>query len=195
MTTRRTRGTDRLVSVVLGAALLAGGLLVWDWRTGVTGQLGGPLDLGGLDEAAASEWWPWAEAGVGLLLGVLGILWLLAHRPRLTRGTSRLSQSDPTGRLEVDRSSLASTLAERWGSLAPVTSPRGRVLPDAPDVVELSGHVEVEADADALVAATTQVEHEVAAAFPDGAVRVRFLLHGPARQPRTRRTTEIAVQE
>uniref|UniRef100_UPI001CA3ABB7 hypothetical protein n=1 Tax=Cellulomonas telluris TaxID=2306636 RepID=UPI001CA3ABB7 len=94
-----------------------------------------------------------------------------------------------------DRSSLASTLADRWGSLAPVTGPRGRVLPDAPEVVELSGHVEVEAEAAALVQAATDVEREVAAAFPDGAVRVRFLLHGPARQPRTRRTTEITVQE
>jgi hypothetical protein len=195
MTTRRTRGTDRLVTVLLGAALLAAGLLVWDWKLDVTGLLAGPLDLSGTDDVVTSAWWPWAAAAVGVLLGVLGLVWLLAHRPRLTRGTSRLAESDPTGRLEVDRSSLASTLAERWGSLAPVTSPRGRVLPDAPEVVELSAHVEVEADAESLVRAAADVEREVAAAFPGGAVRVRFLLHGPARQPRTRRTTEIAVQE
>lgn len=195
MTTRRTRGTDRLVSVVLGAALLAAALLVWDWKLGLTGLVDGPLELGGLDRAVDSAWWPWAWAATGLVLGLLGVVWLLAHRPRLTRGTSRLAQSDPSGRLEVDRSSLASTLAERWGALAPVTGPRGRVLPDAPEVVELSGHVEVEAEAAALVQAAVQVEREVAVAFPDGAVRVRFLLHGPARQPRTRRTTEIAVQE
>lgn len=195
MTTRRTRGTDRLVSVVLGAALLAAGLLVWDWKLGLTGLVDGPLELGGLDDVVTSTWWPWAWAATGIVLGLVGVLWLLAHRPRLTRGTSRLAASDPTGRLEVDRSSLASTLADRWGSLAPVTGPRGRVLPDAPEVVELSGHVEVEAEAAALVQAATDVEREVAAAFPDGAVRVRFLLHGPARQPRTRRTTEITVQE
>ena len=61
--------------------------------------------------------------------------------------------------------------------------------------VELSSHVDVEAEPEVLVEASRQVEREVAAAFPDGTVRVRFLLDGPARQPRTRRTTAIAVQE
>ena len=194
MTTRRTRGTDRLVTVVLGAALLAVGLLAWEWRLDLTGRLAPRLDLSGIDSVVDSAWWPWAWAAAGIALGLLGLVWLLAHRPRLTRGTTRLAESDPTGRLEVDRSSLASTLAERWGSLAPVTGARGRVLPDAPEVVELTAHVEVEAEADALVHAAAQVEREVAEAFPDNAVRVRFVLSGPARQPRTRRTTDIAVE-
>lgn len=194
MTTRRTRGTDRLVTVVLGAALLAVGLLAWEWRLDLTGRLAPRLDLSGIDSVVDSAWWPWAWAAAGIALGLLGLVWLLAHRPRLTRGTTRLAESDPTGRLEVDRSSLASTLAERWGSLAPVTGARGRVLPDAPEVVELTAHVEVEAEADALVQAAGQIEREVAEAFPDHAVRVRFVLSGPARQPRTRRTTDIAVE-
>lgn len=194
MTTRRTRGTDRLVTVVLGAVLLAVGLLAWEWRLDLTGRLAPSLDLSGIDSVVDSAWWPWAWAVAGIALGLLGLVWLLAHRPRLTRGTTRLAESDPSGRLEVDRSSLASTLAERWGSLAPVTGARGRVLPDAPEVVELTAHVEVEAEADALVQAAAQVEREVAEAFPDHAVRVRFVLSGPARQPRTRRTTEIAVE-
>jgi hypothetical protein len=194
MTTRRTRGTDRLVTVVLGAALLAVGLLAWEWRLDLTGRLAPSLDLSGIDSVVDSPWWPWAWAAAGVALGLLGLVWLLAHRPRLTRGTTRLAESDPSGRLEVDRSSLASTLAERWGSLAPVTGARGRVLPDAPEVVELTAHVEVEAEADALVHAAGQVEREVAEAFPDHAVRVRFVLQGPARQPRTRRTTDIAVE-
>lgn len=194
MTTRRTRGTDRLVTVVLGAVLLAVGLLAWEWRLDLTGRLAPSLDLSGIDPVVDSAWWPWAWAVAGIALGLLGLVWLLAHRPRLTRGTTRLAESDPSGRLEVDRSSLASTLAERWGSLAPVTGARGRVLPDAPEVVELTAHVEVEAEADALVQAAAQVEREVAEAFPDHAVRVRFVLSGPARQPRTRRTTEIAVE-
>lgn len=193
MTTRRTRGTDRFATVALGLVLVAVALLAWEWRLDLTGRLGGPLDTSGADVVLDSAWWPWAWAAAGVLLGVVGLTWLLAHRPRLTRGTSRLAASDPTGRLEVDRPSLASTLAERWGDLAPVTGARGRVLPDAPEVVELSGNVEVEADSEALVHAATQVEREVADAFPDGAVRVRFLVGGPARQPRTRRTTDISV--
>lgn len=194
MTTRRTRGTDRLVTVVLGIVLLAVGVLAWEWRLDLTGRLAPSLDLAGVDAIVDTAWWPWAWAAAGLALGLLGLVWLLAHRPHLTRGTTRLADSDPTGRLEVDRSSLASTLAERWGSVAPVTGAHGRVLPDAPEVVELTAHVEVEAEAEALVRAAAQVEREVAEAFPDHAVRVRFVLSGPARQPRTRRTTDIAVE-
>jgi hypothetical protein len=195
MTTRRTRGTDRFATVLLGLVLLALALLAWEWRLDLTGRLGGTLRTSDADPVLDSDWWPWAWAAVGIVLGLVGLAWLSSHRPRLTRGTSRLAGSDPSGRLEIDRSSLASTLAERWGDLAPVTGARGRVLPDAPEVVELSAHVEVEAEAEALVQAADQVEREVAEAFPDDAVRVRFLLQGPARQPRTRRTTEIAVQE
>lgn len=194
MTTRRTRGTDRVVTVVLGAALLALGLAAWEWRLDLTGRLEPSLDVSGVETVLDSAWWPWAWAAVGIVLGLVGLAWLLSHRPRLTRGTTRLAGSDPSGRLEIDRSSLASALAERWGDLAPVTGARGRVLPDAPEVVELSAHVEVEADADALVQASEQVEREVTEAFADHAVRVRFLLQGPARQPRTRRTTDIAVE-
>lgn len=196
MTTRRTRGADRTASVVVGAGLLALGAAAWDWRLGLTGLVPDTaLDASSLESVTGSAWWPWAFAGAGILLGVLGIVWLLAHVPRLTSSTSRLSTSAATGRLEVDHGSLGSTLADRWSSLAPVTGARARTMPEASDVIVLTGHVEVEADPADLVAGTAQVEREVAGAFPEGEVRVRFLLEGTVRQPRTRRSTTIAVDE
>ncbi|RYC12912.1 hypothetical protein [Nocardioides zhouii] len=195
MTTRRTRGTDRAATIILGLVLLALGAVVWEWRLDLTGLLDPDDEVAGVAAVVDSEWWPWAAAAVGLILGVLGLLWLLAHLPRPTRGSTRLSASDATGRVEADHASLARMLAERWGALAPVTGTRGRTSPDAPDLVVLSGHVELEADVAAILDATAQVEREVVEAFPDLDVRVRFLLEGPARQPRTRKSTEIAVQE
>ena len=62
-------------------------------------------------------------------------------------------------------------------------------------MVLLTGHVEPEADVADILDASAQVEREVVEAFPDLDVRMRFLLEGPSRQPRTRRTTEIAVEE
>ena len=195
MTTRRTRGTDRAVTVLLGLVLIALAALLWEWRLDLTGLLDPEGEITGVGPAVGSEWWPWVAAALGLVLGVLGLLWLLAHLPRPTRGTTRLSASDATGRLEADHASLATSLAERWSSLAPVTGTRGRTSPDAPDVVLLTGHVELEADPADILDAAAQVEREVVEAFPDLDVRVRFLLEGPSRQPRTRRTTEIAVEE
>lgn len=196
MTTRRTRGTDRTASVVVGAALLTLGAAAWDWRLGVTGLVpDAPLDMSGVESVVESSWWPWVFAGAGVVLGLLGVVWLLAHVPSLTKGSSRLSTSGATGRLEVDLASLGSTLADRWASLAPVTGVRARTMPEAPDVVVLTGHVELEADASDLVEGSAQLEREVAEAFPEGEVRLRLLLDGPARQPRTRRSTDIAVDE
>lgn len=195
MTTRRTRGTDRAATVLLGLVLIALAALLWEWRLDLTGLLDTEGEVAGVGSVVTSDWWPWVAAAVGLALGVLGLLWLLAHLPRPTRGTTRLSASDATGRLEADHASLAKALAERWASLAPVTGTRGRTSPDAPDVVLLTGHVELEADPADILDAAAQVEREVVEAFPDLDVRVRFLLEGPSRQPRTRRTTEIAVEE
>lgn len=193
MTTRRTRSLDRLATVVVGLALLAVGLLAWEWRLDLTGWFQQTLRTDGADGVLDSSWFPWIEAVVGVLLGLVGLTWLLAHLPRPTRGRSRIDGSDATGRLEVEVAPLARTLADRWSELAPVTGVRGRTAPDANDLVELVGHVDVEADADALLAGTEQLETEVEQAFPDGSVRVRFLLQGPGRQPRTRRTTDITV--
>ena len=75
-----------------------------------------------------------------------------------------------------------------------MTGTRGRTTPDAPDVLLLSGHVELEADTADILDAADRIEREVVEAFPDLDVRVRFLLDGPSRRPRTRKSTEIAVQ-
>lgn len=194
-TSRRTRGVDRLGAVLLGLALVLAAVAAWEWRLDLTGRLGGALDLSALQDATGTTWWPWAAAVAGVLLGLVGLRWLVAHLPRLTSVSARLAESDASGRLEVDLGSLARTLAGRWEALAPVSGVRGRTSADLPDVVVLTGHVDLEADATTLVDAAAQVEREVAEAFPGGEVRVRFLLEGPARQRRTRRSTDIAVEE
>ena len=194
MTTRRTRGTDRLATVLLGLVLIAVGLLSWEWRLDLTGLLT-PSARPGRGRLRRRQ----RLVAVGLPRraspsGLLGLLWLLAHLPRPTRGTTRLAAQrrdrPPRGGPRLARQALA----ERWASLAPVTGARGRTLPDAPDVVVLTGHVELEADAAALLDAAARSSARWREAFPDLDVRVRFLLEGPARQPRTRRTTEIAVE-
>ena len=61
MTTRRTRSLDRLATVVVGLALLAVGLLAWEWRLDLTGWFQQTLRTDGADGVLDSSWFPWID--------------------------------------------------------------------------------------------------------------------------------------
>ena len=77
--TRLATTVDRLAALVFGLILLAvgAGLLVWNthWIPG-TPQM---ITTRGLVTAAGTRWWPWAVAGVGILLVLIALRWLLIH--------------------------------------------------------------------------------------------------------------------
>jgi hypothetical protein len=177
--TRRLVGFDRLGTLVVGAALFALGLLVLDWRYRLVFTYRDALDTAAADRVLNEPWWPWAFAAGGLALGVLGLVWLMAH---LRRGPSvlRLRTSDDTGLIETDLRSVAAAAAERLGSLAPVGGVRGTTSVDRSLVViELRGSVDAVADATAVVDAVATCVTEVGSAFPHGEVICRVVLNGP----------------
>jgi hypothetical protein len=178
---RRTAVLDRVVLALVGLVLLAAGLLALDWRTGTVLDLPDRLDAGAVLDTVDSSWWPWASAGVGVVLGLLGLAWLLAHLPRRGPGRTRLAASDQSGTLEVDLRSVAGAVADRLEELGPVTGARGttdRVR--GTTVLEVRGRVEPDADTDALDQAVRTCAAEVEQAFA-GAVPLRVLLDAPRR--------------
>ncbi len=178
--TGRLLRIDRIATFVVGAALLTLGLLVVDWKFREVFTYHDVLGTGDAETILATAWWPWAFAAVGLVLGLLGLAWLLAHLRRAGPSTIRLRGGDHTGLLEADLRSVATATAHRLGTLAPVTAIRGTTrVYRSRVVIELRGHIDPAADAATVIDAAATCAAEVAAAFPNDEVTCRVVLNGP----------------
>ncbi len=192
-----TRGLlrlDRLTTLLVGVALVALGLLVVDWRYREVFTYPNSLDTTPAADVLDTAWWPWAFAAAGVVLGVLGLLWLLAHLRRKGPSTLRLRSSDSTGRVESDLRSVAAAAAQQLGSLSPVTGVRGTTrVYGSHTVVELRGHVAAGADAESLTEAAEVCAAHIAAAFPGDDITCRVVLDARQRS-RTGRSTRVRVR-
>ncbi|GAA4117051.1 hypothetical protein GCM10022215_17280 [Nocardioides fonticola] len=185
---------DRAAVLVAGLLLLALGLLGLDWRADTVLDLRPTLSTAAGQDAVATAWFPWVGAAVGLVLIVLGLLWLLAHVRRPGTGAIRLAASDHTGRLEVDARSLARAAAADLAARTPLEDVRGSVATHrGTTVVELRGRLAHDAGAaaatatDDLAAAAATAAAQLAAALPDEAVACRVVLDPPRRTKEPRR--------
>lgn len=193
---RRLIATDRVVVLLLGLGLVAGGLVGLDWGRGLVLDLQPAIRTGSAQDAVDAGWWPWASGVVGVLLAVLALLWLLAHARRPGPATVRLAASDSTGRVEVDVRSLAQVAADRLATLVPVQDPSGATrTARGTTVVELRGRIDPDVPVADLAAAAARCVQEIEAAFPDEAVACRVVLDAPRRGRSGRsRTDRIRVQ-
>jgi hypothetical protein len=194
MTPRLLR-IDRAVTFLAGLALTALGLLLIDWQYHwAFRDYPTTFSTDPADEVVTADWFPWALAVVGIILGLLGLLWLLAHLRRRGPSTLRLSASDETGRVQADLRSIADAAAVRLGNLAPVTGVKGTPLTvGSHPVIVLRGCVDPAAAPAAITDAADVCTQDVAAAFPDHEVTCRILLDAPQRS-RFRRDTRVRVR-
>lgn len=96
---------DRLATLLAGLALLAVGVgaVAWQRRVLVDGR---SLSFATATDATQSDWWPWASGGVGAVLVIVGIRWLLTHRP--ARKASRVTLKTPAASLPPSTADAAS---------------------------------------------------------------------------------------
>lgn len=192
---RRLAALDRTVVLLLAVALLAAGLLALEWRFRlVSSDYPDQIELGGAGALAEAPWWPWAVAAVGLLLGLLGLVWLVKHLDRPSVPEVGLPLSRPDGRLRVDLSSLGSALADQLGTLAPVDHVRARSIgtQDHP-VLQLRADLAPGARGRDVQDAAARCAADLRRALPDTDVQLQLLLDAPARRP-LRRTTAARVE-
>lgn len=193
--TRKLLGLDRLAVLLVGVALVVLGLLAIDWRQRyLLDSYADTLATGRTQDLLATSWWPWVFALVGILLGLIGLVWLLAHLRREGPTTVRMGASDATGRIEVDVRSVASAAATHLGTIAPVINPRGTTrVYGATTLVEVRGRVDPAADPGSLIEAAEACSAQVAAAFPDDRVECRVVLDAP-RSTRPGRADRVRVR-
>lgn len=192
--TRKFRALDRIACLLLGLALIAAALLVIDWKYEVVvDSYPDTPRLQTLTEWTATEWWPWAVGGAGLLLTLLGIWWLVSHLPRPGHAVMRLRDSDPTGRLEVDLTSVADALGRQYEETSPVNDVSTATESSGRDeLLVVRAYVDPRADGVSLSEAARSLAEEVQAAFPDGQVQARVLIHAPRTPSRFRRSQRTA---
>lgn len=193
--TRAPFKTDRLATIVLAVLLIVGGAVLIDWRYHlVLHHYPRAISLGSLPSWAASGWWPWVFALFTIVLGLIGLWWLLAHARRDTATSVKMAQSSSHGTVTLDTSSLADAIAaslERAGPFASVkataTQTRGRIT------VVLTAALDQFADGPSVTEAIVGLRRDLRSAFPDHGVSARVLLTG-ARSARRARPTESTVR-
>lgn len=187
--------TDRVLVGLAGLGLAAGGLVLVDWHPGRVLDLAPVLRTTSALDLLDRTWWPWAQAGAGVLLALLALWWLLAHLPR--RGPGRLDLPAPEGtdRVALATGPLGEVLAERvesTGALdhAHVDFRRHRGATTA----TVRARVQPDADLASVRAAVAEVATEVGAALPGPGLAVQFRVAAPRRAGTNRRSHRGTVR-
>ncbi|MEJ5914686.1 hypothetical protein [Pseudokineococcus sp. 1T1Z-3] len=189
MIKRSVLGLDRVAALVAGLLLLALGvaMVMWwgGWLVLVWPQAPDQLTLQTATDAFAASWWGWASLGAGVLLGLLGLWWLVAHRTHRSTGPVRLTGSDDSGTLLLDGSAAVSTAATVLGRARGVRGARGKLVRDRGELVaEVSAVVEPVADLAHVVEAAEAAMADLAVVLgrPDVLGRVRLDVAKDARR-------------
>lgn len=159
---RGTLAVDRLVALLLGLSLVAGGAALLLWGTEQVSMLDGAADVGPVREAADKTWWPWALGTAGAILTLLGLRWLFAHVPRRGIGPVRLKGTDRSGRLTAEAGPAASAAAEALEAEPGVRSASGAVLRDRGQVVaRITATIDPAADLTSVAAAADRISAQL----------------------------------
>ena len=175
--TRLATIVDRLAALVFGLILIAvgAGLLVWNthWIPG-TPQM---ITARGLVTAAGTRWWPWAVAGVGILLVLTALRWLLIHTPKTRVKALRISAGDG-GSVSADLGEVADAAARALQQCPEVHTAKGKAVIDrGTRTIDLA----VTAHSTTTLAAVTEsidgVAGQIAGMLGDPTVATRATIH------------------
>jgi hypothetical protein len=193
MTTRKTLLIDRMVTLVLALALMAGGLTAIWWWSGSTiagHTLPQTSDTSPVSTVIATSWFPWTAAVVGILLALVGLRWIAAHLTPARVDHLALQGSDATGRLDVAGSKVAGAAADALSHTIGVRSAKGSVVRDrGQTVVHLNAVIEPDADLALLGRRADEVSAQLAGALERDDLHCSVTLRVAARGralPRTR---------
>lgn len=178
---RSVLALDRTALLLLGLALLVLGAAAVAWGAGWLTRLWSAspdqLDLAPVTGALAAPWWPGASLAAGLVLGLLALWWLLAHRTHRSVGPLRLPGAGGRDRRTIDGSRAAGTAADVIAETRGVRSASGEVVTDRGQLLAaLSVTVEPDADLGAVVAATDAAMADLSTVLGRDDVRARVHL-------------------
>ncbi|RIQ34738.1 hypothetical protein [Jiangella rhizosphaerae] len=175
---RAAAGAERLAVLLTGLALLVLGAAAVAWERDWIPDAVDRLDASALLDRTGERWWPWAVGLLGLLLVVVGLLWLGAHARRRSLARLKLPGTGRGGALEVDSGALVEAASAALDEAPGVTARSGRVWRDQREVVaELRAALDPGADLDEVADAADRAAAVLGAYLgPQTAARCRVLL-------------------
>ena len=171
--TRLATTLDRLAAAVFGLALIAigVGVLVWNtyWIPGIPVMITAP----GLVAATNTEWWPWAVAGVGIVLVLISLRWLFVHTPKSRVRALPLS-TGAAGTISVDLGQVADAAASALERSPNAHSAKGRaVVERGARTIDLVVTAYSPTTVPALIESVDAVNGQIAGMLGDARVAVR----------------------
>lgn len=158
---RKLVAFDRIIVLLIGALLIAAAVLSILWWADVFDS-SESLQVTGIDDPEGQAWWPWAVGGAGILLGLLGLSWFIAHLKRQSLKMLRLKGSSPKGRLEVETSPVLDAAAEALENHIGVRSASGRMIKDRGQLIaEIDAKIEPSADLNYIKTACDDVAKQL----------------------------------
>jgi len=146
MISRKILLIDRIATLVLGLALVAGGALGLWWWSGDSPFVS-VSDTGAVQRVVDMVWWPTASVAVGVLLILLGLRWAAAHLSRAKVDKLYLPGSGSQGKLDVDGSKVVGAAADVLADTLGVRSATGKIMRDRGQLVaRIDAVIEPEAD-------------------------------------------------
>ncbi len=180
---RSTIGLDRFIGIVVGVVLVLVGLLGIAWWQGllldhVPRAANVARSTGsGIRSGVGQSWWPYVAGAVGLVLAVLGIIWLVDHFVARGVHSYRLVGSDQTGRLKASSGALLSAAEEQLTETRGIRSASGSMTNERGSLIaDLSVTADPGADLQAVAADIDRTVSDLAGSLNDPAVTYRTQL-------------------
>ncbi|PWJ52796.1 hypothetical protein SAMN06264364_11748 [Quadrisphaera granulorum] len=178
---RTVAGFDRLVVFVLGLVLVVGGAATGAWALNLLDDVGLPassvpqqISTGPVTDAAGQPWWAYATAAGAVVLGLLGLWWLLAHIPHRGADALRLPGSSAAGALALDGDAAVAVAAQVIAEVPGVRSASGRMVSERGQLIaEMNVVADPEVDLVELDAAVVEVSRDLATVLSRSDVRGR----------------------
>lgn len=177
MSMRPTDLLDRAATLVAGLALAAIGAVAVLWPTHAVRGIPDEISTGPMVRATTSTWWPWELAGAGVLLVLIGLVWLVSHVPSRRAPVLRVPGTADPGVITVNLDGVASAAAAALEREPDVQSAKGKAVTDRGiATVELTVTVGHPAGLTGVITAVDTTCAHIARATGTSAVAARTVL-------------------
>lgn len=178
---RAVLGLDRALIFLLGLVLLVAGVAVAAWGVSLLDEVwaGAPdeLSTAPATDVLSASWWGAAALACGIVLGLLALWWVLAHRTHHGIGPLRLPGSGRPGQLTLDGTAAADAAADVIAATPGVRSAKGQTITDRGQLLaDLRVVVEPDADLRTVAGATDTAMTDLATVLGRDDIRSRVTL-------------------